>query len=78
MSADWEVKWGITTLLRDVQTGEIDETTAALDNATPANMNKLVNLANSLLGKKPKYRGALSGLLEEVPGFESNKKALER
>ncbi|BFI36768.1 hypothetical protein MARPO_0106s0022 [Marchantia polymorpha] len=60
-----------------LETGEIDETTAALDNATPANMNKLVNLANSLLGKKPKYRGALSGLLEEVPGFESNKKALE-
>ncbi|KAG6555428.1 hypothetical protein Mapa_002655 [Marchantia paleacea] len=60
-----------------LETGEIDEGTAALDNATPANMNKLVNLANSLLGKKPKYRDALSGLLEEVPGFETNKKALE-
>ncbi|KAG6555427.1 hypothetical protein Mapa_002654 [Marchantia paleacea] len=60
-----------------LETGEIDEKTVAMDNAAPENMKRLVEVANSLLGKKPKYRDAITGLLEEVPAFETNKEALE-
>ncbi|BBN12648.1 hypothetical protein MPTK1_5g21760 [Marchantia polymorpha subsp. ruderalis] len=60
-----------------LESGEIDENTVAMDNVKPENMKKLVELGNSLLAKKPKFRNAITGALEEVPDFETNKEALE-
>ncbi|BBN12329.1 hypothetical protein MPTK1_5g19190 [Marchantia polymorpha subsp. ruderalis] len=59
-----------------LETGHIDGPAAEMDNSSKDNMKNLCQKASDLLKKPPKYRNAMSGALEQVPGYATNEDAL--
>lgn len=49
-----------------------------MDNSSKDNMKNLCQKASDLLKKPPKYRNAMSGALEQVPGYATNEDALTK